>query len=153
MSTSQKVVVAVLALVVALFVVAVVVQPGSGEGNAAQASTGDGPGGFLKNLGGDLGTVRRDELAAACLEGDILTFQGSCDLRVAPSEDPMRMLRLLPSRGIEIESRVPTKDFTVEGDAKPNEEVTIAVDERGGAIELTCPGLTVVCAVRLVAGE
>lgn len=135
MSTGQKVAVAGLVLLVLGFIVAVVLpgRLGAGTGSAEESA----------RLAGEVAAapaaVERSELTADCFQGDQLVFVDGCTLTVAPSTQSMRILRLRPDRPIELAAPAPRlDDFTIEAELDPNQEIPIAVDERGAEIELDC---------------
>ncbi|WP_152363087.1 hypothetical protein [Microlunatus speluncae] len=135
MSTGQKVAVAVLVLLILAFVVAVVLpgRTGTGTGSAGDAAA------RFRDLVTAPAMVERSELITDCFQGDQLVFAGACTLWVAPSTQGLRLLRLRPDQPIELEAPAPrVDDFTIEAELDPGQEISIAVDERGGEIELDC---------------
>jgi len=146
-SNSQKALIAVVVVVIVLFVLAIANQQRSGEGIASEQPSGLV--GAVGRLVGDPAAVDRAELSSACLQPDgRLVFRGSCTLRVAPSNDRLRTVRLRPRASITVSTTVPEDDIEVERDVDANAEVTIAVDRDGAAIVLNCRAAT--CPVELV---
>jgi Flp pilus assembly protein TadG len=79
---------------------------------------------------------------APCRTGpDTFQFTGSCTLTVAEGGTGLRNLVLTSSRAMTVSSTVPRKDFTVTDDVDAGEQVKVAIDERGGAVGLTCAPL------------
>lgn len=137
MSTGQKVALAVLVLLGLCFVVAVVLpgRVGAGTGSTDEAAEQAG------ELITASASVTRSELTG-CFQGELIQFVGDCTLTVAPSTQSLRILRLLPRQPVELEAPAPRiDDFTIEADLESDREISIAVDERGGAIELGCAAL------------
>lgn len=135
MSTGQKVAIAVLVLLTLAFVVAVVLpgRAGPSTGSADESAQ------VFRGLALAPAAVDRSELSADCFLGDRLVFAGDCTLTVAPSTQSMRILRLLPDRRVDLEAPAPRiDDFTIEAELEAGKEIPIAVDDRGGEIELDC---------------
>ena len=61
-----------------------------------------------------------------------------CVLNVAAGGTGMRNLVLSGDQKMKVTSTVPRKDFTVSHVYQANEEIKIAIDERGGAVGLAC---------------
>jgi hypothetical protein len=138
MSTGQKVALAVLVLLALCFVVAVMLPSRAGQDTGSAEDSAK----VFRNLALAPAAVDQSELSAGCFQGDRLKFTGDCTLTVAPSRQTMRILRLQPDRPVDLEAPAPRiDDFTIEAELKPNKEVPIAIDERGGEIELNCIGL------------
>lgn len=151
MDNRQKVVIGVLVAVVLLFVVAVVVQTQSDEGDAGAVSSDRE--GLLQSIGGDPAAVRLDELSGDCVRPNgTLIVQGSCDLEVAASDQRMRLVRLRTLQAISISAPAPEEaDFDIEDDLEPGKEVEIAVDRDGAEIELNC-GFGNTCTLTVLGG-
>lgn len=138
MDSKQKSVIAVLAAVVVLFVVALAVRPGGGEGDAS--AIGSDRGGVFGSFGGDPAAVPADELTGSCgRQADTIQVAGSCELRVRPSEDRMRLVRLRTNDDIEVTAPAPgDADLEIEKELEAGEEVSVAVDSGGAEIGLGC---------------
>ncbi|MCO1594894.1 hypothetical protein M8C17_06905 [Micromonospora sp. RHAY321] len=141
MNGRQKVVLVTLAvLLVAFFTLAVGV--GSGEQGRA-----DEPPGVVERLGrlaGGSGTVDPATVRADCdRSGDVLSFLGDCELRVA---DPggLKTVVLRSARAFEVTAPAPRDaDLTVHAEVEPGDGTEavarIAVD-RAATVLLSCPG-------------
>jgi hypothetical protein len=138
MDSKQKVVIVALAAVVILFVVALAVQSGGEEGDAS--SIGSGPGGLLGSFGGSPAAVPASELTGSCgRQASTIRVEGSCELRVRPSEDRMRLVRLRTNDEIDVTAPAPgDADFDIDKELDAGQEVSVAVDAGGAEIHLGC---------------
>lgn len=151
MDSKQKVVIAVLVAVVVLFVVALAVRPGGGEGDASTIGSG-----LLGSLGGDPAAVPANELTGSCgRQADLIQVTGSCELRVPPSTDRMRLVRLRTNNNIKVTAPAPgDADLEIKKDLKAGEEVSIAVDSDGAEIGLDCrAGFGQTCTLVVLGGD
>ncbi|MEV4657224.1 hypothetical protein [Micromonospora sp. NPDC049301] len=127
-------------LLVAMFVLAV----GTGGGDQGRA---DEPPGVVERLGrlaGGSSTVDPATVRADCdRTGDVLSFVGGCELRVA---DPggLRTLVLRSGRAFGVRAPAPRDaDLTVRAEAEPSdgaEAVARVAVDRAATVLLTCPG-------------
>ncbi len=79
---------------------------------------------------------------ASCRTGpNQFQFTGTCTLNVASGGTGLRNLVLTSNKDMNVSSRVPRKDFTVSSDVRAGNQVKVAIDERGGAVDLTCAAL------------
>jgi hypothetical protein len=79
---------------------------------------------------------------SSCRTGpNTFRFTGSCTLHVEKGGTGLRNLVLTTERAMTVSSTVPRKDFTVSDNVDAGKEVKVAVDERGGAVRLTCAPL------------
>ena len=152
MDSKQKVVIAVLVAVVVLFVVALAVRPGGGEGDAG--AIGSDGGGLLGSFGGNPAAVPANELTGSCgRQANMILVEGSCELEIRPSEDRMRLVRLRTNDEIEVSAPAPgDADLEIEKELKDGEEVSIAVDSGGAEINLNC-GLGRTCALVVLGAD
>lgn len=153
MDNKQKVLIAVLVAVVALFVVAIAIRGGSGGEGDASAVSSDRDG-LLARLGGDPAAVRPEEIGGDCgRQGLQVVVNGSCDLRVGPSEQRMRVVRLRTAADIDVTAPAPEDaDFEIEKELAAGDEVAVAVDSGGASIELDC-GFNQQCTLTLLGSE
>lgn len=138
MSTSQKVALAVLILIGLCFVAAVLL-PGGGSGPAAPARDDEAAGPF-RLLRPEPASADRSQLSSGCLQGDQLSFTGSCTLLVAPADSAtLRTVRLRSAQPLAVDAPAPrTEELRIVADVEPGDELLIAVDENGAVIELGC---------------
>lgn len=145
LSRRQKIViVAVFAIVIALYTAAVA-SGGSGQGDASHK-----PGGIVGWLGrvaGEPPAVQRSELSAPCLSGDTLTVKGSCTVTVQKSTKDTRRLKLHAGAAVTVTSRAPQGEDSVSADVAAGDDLAVTVDSKGGDILITCGGDS--CAVTL----
>lgn len=147
MSTGQKVLVGVLVVIVALFVVSVATQ------GRADDDTGAADGGLVGLLSDGLGSstaVVRAELSGSCLDnGEPLSFQGDCVLRVAPSGERLRQLELRnDGPPLRVTARIPQRDDTADKTIETGKSIAVAVDGDGAPVVLGCLPLAT-CTVTL----
>ena len=135
------------ALLIVLFGASVVAQQRSGDGDAGQR-----PGGLVGTLGElvePLPEVAAAGLSAVCRRPDgRLVFRGTCTVRVTPSDERLRTLRLRARAATTVVSPAPGGDVVVRVDLAANEEVPLAIGAEGGNVELTCGAGT--CIVEVV---
>lgn len=138
MSNGQKALLAALAGVVVLFVFAVIAGGGAGEGEPDADQ--DGIIGALLDRFGDPAAAGPAELSGACLRPDgTVLVQGSCSVRVAPSDQRMRLVEFRALQPVVVAARAPEDaGFTVRKAVDAGEEVGVAVDSSGGSITLSC---------------
>jgi hypothetical protein len=138
MTRQQKILLAVVALIVVLFVTGVASQGRSGPGSA---SAGNGLVSWLGGLIGESATVEPGDISADCLEPpDRLTVTGTCTLRVAARDGGMRQLDLRTEKEVTISARAPRGTDTVTDTVAAGEAATVAVDEEGGEVVIQCGG-------------
>jgi hypothetical protein len=102
-------------------------------------SSADGLVNFLGGFASKGIAVTDSEIEASCRTGpNTFRFTGSCTLNVRPGDTGLRNLVLTSNRALTVSSTVPRKDFTVSDNVPANQEVKVAIDERGGAVALTC---------------
>lgn len=143
MSSSQKALVVAVVVVLVLFAIAVVNQRRAGDGDVAERP--DGLVGALGKLLGRPAAVERADLSAACLQADgRLVFRGSCTVRVAPSDERLRTLRLRAQAATTVVSPAPEGDVVVRTEVDAGGEVPFAVGRDGADVELTCGARTCV---------
>lgn len=89
-------------------------------------------------------TVPADELTGSCArDGERIAVAGSCVVDV-PAADGVRQLKLRnEGQPVQITARVPLRDDTATTDVDPGADVSVAVDETGGAVRISCRALTV----------
>jgi hypothetical protein len=97
---------------------------------------------FLSTFAGK-GTAVADSaiqaVPASCRAGaDTFQFTGSCTLTVAEGGTRLRNLILTSTSAMTVSSTVPRKDFPVSDDVAAGEQVSVAIDEQGSAVDLTC---------------
>jgi len=138
LSRRQKItIIAVFALLVALYTAAAATGGGSGQGDASGH-----PGGIVGWLGGALGqppAVARADLSAPCLSEDTLTVKGSCTVTVQKSTQDTRRLKLHAQAAVRVTSRAPQGSDTVTADVDAGKDVSVTVDDKGGDVVITCP--------------
>ncbi len=100
---------------------------------------------FLGKFASKAGAVPDSAIQAApasCRTGpNQFQFTGTCTLNVASGGTGLRNLVLTSNKAMNVSSRVPRKDFKVSSDVEAGKPVKVAIDERGGAVVLTCPAL------------
>lgn len=141
LTRGQKILAAVVVLIIALYVTGTVTQNGS----AAPADPSQH--GLVKSLGDLFGgppSVAPGELSAPCLSGTTLSIKDSCVLTVAPSDQDIREVRLKPDRVVSLKTRQPRGTDTLEETLDGGSTVDVAVDGDGADITLTCKECTVI---------
>lgn len=137
MTREQKILIAAGLLVIVLYVGAVASGRGSGEGDANSPV-----GGLVGVIAGWLGSsadADRVELSADCFnEAGQLGVEGSCTLKVAPSERDLRVVRLRTDQPVSVTARLPQSGRTATVEVAAGDETSVAVDGDGGDIALTC---------------
>lgn len=97
---------------------------------------------FLGKFASKGTAVPDSAIQAPCRTGpNQFQVNSTCTLDVASGGTGLRNLILTSNKDMKMSSRVPRKDFTVSDDVKPGKEVKVAIDERGGAVQLTCVAL------------
>lgn len=143
----KKLLIGALVAVVVLFVVAVGFGTTAEEGDAS----GDqkGPVGALLDRFRNQSAVAADELSGECVRDTgpppdgVLTVSGSCALRVAESEDRIRLLRLSALDPIVVSALTPgenpreVKSRLPKGDKA---DLEVAVEEEGTTVAVFCAG-------------
>lgn len=142
MNRNQKILAVVALVIIALYVTGVATQKGS-DGPPPDPTQNE----LVKTLGrwfGGADPVALEEVSGACLSGSALTFEGSCVIRVKPSDKDLRELALKPDTAVRLSTRAPHDDATLDKDLKPGEVVKVAVDDKGADITLACEKCTIV---------
>jgi hypothetical protein len=141
-------VVVVLVAVVGLFVVALVLPARSGSGGSDLGKPPGGLVGLLGNRFGGTADVDRTAVSSGCLQpNDRLVFAGGCALSVSPGSGGLRIVRLHTSSSVHLTTRAPNSDLEISKDVKAGKDVSVAVDDEGGTIALTCAGFAQSCTV------
>jgi hypothetical protein len=155
LTREQKILIAAGLLVAVLYIGAVANGRGSGEGSVGEGGAGAPVGGLVGVLAGWIGGASdadRAELSADCLDDtNALAVNGSCTLRVAPSERNLRVVRLRTDRPVTVTARLPRSDRAGTADVAAGDETSVAVDGRGDEIRIDCPG-TDPCVVTVLNG-
>jgi hypothetical protein len=129
MTRRQRIVVAVVGVLIVVAFVAAVLNPGG---------SGDGPVGWLGRWVGDAAGAAPEDLAPDCEEDGRLVFGGSCTIEVAPSDQDLRLVTLTTEHPIVVTAPTPVGEFTVETELAAGEVVRVAVGPDGAEIELDC---------------
>jgi hypothetical protein len=137
LTRERKILIAAGLLVTVLYIGAVAGGGRSGEGRAG-APVGSLVGVLAGWIGGASDADRAD-LSADCFDAaGALAVDGSCTLRIAPSERDLRVVRLRTDRPATVIARLPRSDSTGTADVAAGDETSVAVDGRGGEIRLDC---------------
>jgi hypothetical protein len=154
---SVKTALVVLVVVVALFVAAIVVGAGRGEGKSTDESLLVDP---IKSVIGDPSAVARNDVVADCVDANdpsVLVFNGECTVEVQNRGRQIRVLKILAMNSISVDAPAPEGDFRGSHDVIIDEggepkEVRIAVGEGETEIGLVClAGLVSECRAQLLA--
>jgi len=137
MTRQTKIVIAVLAVITAMFVGSAVNGADDSEDALRE------PGGLVEWFGAKFArtpAVDPADLGAACRDGDTLTVRdGSCVLRVAAG-DGRRTVRLRAGSDVGVQAPAPGQDTLVRSDAKAGDTVEVTVGEDPTDIDLICAG-------------
>src|SRR5215468_8319449 len=126
MSTSQKVLLGVLVLIVALFVTSTATGSRNGEGDAHSGN--GGLVGLLHHVTGGASTVpRKDVKAPDCPPeaNGVLTVKGSCALHVGKASSTRQLKLRAGSVPITVTAPVPQQDYTDDKDVDAGAEIDV----------------------------
>jgi hypothetical protein len=143
MSTSQKVLLGVLVVIVALFVTSVATGSRTGQGDADSGHSG--PVSLLHRLTGGASTVpRKDVQAPGCpLDANgVLTVTGSCALHVGKASSTRQLKLRVGAVPVTVTAPVPQQNYTKDQDVDPRAEIDVAIDKAGADVTVTCRGAT-----------
>ena len=150
MTRNQKLLGGLVALVVVLFVLSLTNGGGNDGGNP-----GAKPGGLEGLLGdwfGDAAAADEADLSGDCLRpGGRLELDGTCVLRVAPSDQDMRVVKLHTEQPVTVSAPSVRGDTTVTADLAAGEDASVSVGPDGADITLTCGAES--CVLTLGKGE
>jgi hypothetical protein len=153
-STSQKVLLAVLVLITALFVASVATGSRTGQGNGDSGK--GGLVGLLHRATGDAGQVARKDVRAPDCPPDangVLRVQGSCVLHVGRSGATRQLKLKAGTVGVRVTAPVPRQDYNADKDVDPGAEVDVAVDAKGADVGVACRGAQPQCPVTVLEGS
>ena len=139
LTRGQKILAAVAALLVALYVTGIAFRNDSEPADPTQNA-------LVRTLGDWFGSpdpVTAQEITGPCFADGKLTIKSSCVLTVQPSDKDLRNLFLVPDKPLHVKTRAPQDDAIVEKDAPAGEQFKVAVDNDGADVTLTCENCTV----------
>jgi hypothetical protein len=141
LTRGQKILACTALLIVALFVTGVATQ---------QRTSGEQPdpanNGLVKLLGGWFGgpdQVSPEDLSASCLNGNVLTIEGTCVLTVEPAAVQLREVRLRTDQPLHLKTRAPQGETILENAVEAGAEIKVTVDGEGADITLSCQACSV----------
>jgi hypothetical protein len=140
-STSQKVLLGVLVLIVALFVTSTATGGRNGQGDARSGN--GGLVGLLHHGVGGASTVPRKDVDAPGCPPDtngVLTVKGSCALHVGKASSTRQLKLRAGAVPLTVTAPVPRQDYTEDKDVDAGAEIDVAIDTKGADVTVACRG-------------